>query len=70
MKFLGNKELELWVQLQGYDFTEVTETWWDGLHDWSAAMALEEGHIQMVGNESYPLCGTAVRMWEVLPSNT
>lgn len=34
MKFLyisehnmGNKELELWVQLQGYDFIEITETW-------------------------------------------
>lgn len=47
MKFLyisehsmGNKELELWVQLQGYDFIEITETWWDGLHDWSAAMVL------------------------------
>ena len=33
-KCVGNKheELEISVQVQGYDLVEITERWWDGLH--------------------------------------
>ena len=37
---MGNKqeELEVCVQLQGYDLTRITEMCWDSSHNWSAAM--------------------------------
>lgn len=37
---IGNKqgELEVCVQLQGYDLIAITETWWDSSHDWNMAM--------------------------------
>ena len=37
---MGNKhdELEIHMQLQSYDLVGITETWWDGSHDWSVAM--------------------------------
>lgn len=35
------EELEPSVQWQDCSFVEVTEMWWDGSHDWSAAL---EGH--------------------------
>ncbi|PKU35646.1 egf-like repeat and discoidin i-like domain-containing protein 3 [Limosa lapponica baueri] len=37
---MGNKqeELEAIVQQESYDVVTITETWWDNLHDWSAAM--------------------------------
>ncbi|KAK4816349.1 hypothetical protein QYF61_015663 [Mycteria americana] len=37
---IGNKhdELEICVQLQGYDLVGIMEAWWDGSHDWSIAM--------------------------------
>ena len=36
---MGNKqELEVSLQQQGYDLTGITKTWWDGSHDWSAAV--------------------------------
>ena len=37
---MGNKEEE-WeaiVQLENCDIVAITETWWDDLHNWSAAM--------------------------------
>ncbi|XP_010117321.1 PREDICTED: uncharacterized protein C5orf42-like, partial [Chlamydotis macqueenii] len=33
-----NKGLETCARLQGYDFTGITETWWDGSYDWSVVM--------------------------------
>lgn len=33
-----HKELEIYVDLQGYDLVGVTETLWDGSHDWSTIM--------------------------------
>ena len=33
-----NDALEFCVQLQGKDLVGITETWWDGSHDWSVAM--------------------------------
>ena len=36
---MGNKHEELvCVQLQGYDLVGITETRWDGTHDWSITM--------------------------------
>lgn len=32
------QELEVHVWLQGHDRIDVTETWWDSLHDWKAIM--------------------------------
>ncbi|KAK4833030.1 hypothetical protein QYF61_027412 [Mycteria americana] len=36
----GNKqeELEAIMQLENYDIVAIMETWWDDLHNWSAAM--------------------------------
>lgn len=40
----GNRqeELEICVQLQGYDLSAITEIWWDSLHNWNAVM---EGYM-------------------------
>ena len=37
---MGNKhsELEICLQLQGYDLIGIRETWCDGSHDWHVAM--------------------------------
>ncbi|PKU42645.1 mitochondrial fission process protein 1 [Limosa lapponica baueri] len=37
---MGNKqeELKAIVQQESYDVVAIMETWWDDLHDWSAAM--------------------------------
>ena len=37
---MGNKqeELEAIVQQENYDIVAIMETWWDGSHNWSAAM--------------------------------
>ena len=37
---MGNKqeELEAIVQQENYDIVSIMETWWDDLHNWSAAM--------------------------------
>jgi len=37
---MGHKynELEVCMQLQGCDLAGIMEMWWDGSHDWSAAM--------------------------------
>lgn len=35
-----NKELELYMHLQGYDLIGITKAWWDGSHDWNAAIAV------------------------------
>ena len=37
---MGNKreELEAIVQQENYDIVAITETWWDDLQNWSAAM--------------------------------
>lgn len=37
---MGNKqgELELCMQLQGYDLVAITETSWDNSHDWNVFM--------------------------------
>ncbi|KAK4826044.1 hypothetical protein QYF61_003943 [Mycteria americana] len=37
---MGNKqeELEAVVHQENYDMVAITETWWDDLHNWSAAM--------------------------------
>ncbi|KAK4816772.1 hypothetical protein QYF61_022770 [Mycteria americana] len=37
---MGNKqeELEAIVHQENYDMVAITETWWDDLHNWSAAM--------------------------------
>ena len=37
---MGNKhkELEICVQLQGYDLVGITKMWWDGSHGWSVTM--------------------------------
>ncbi|GAB0206897.1 hypothetical protein GRJ2_003155300 [Grus japonensis] len=32
------EELEAIVQQENYDIVAITETWWDDLHNWSAAM--------------------------------
>ena len=32
------KELEVCVELQGYDLTRIVEMWWDSSHDWSDAV--------------------------------
>jgi len=36
----GNKqeELEATMLLESYDLVALTEPWWDGSHDWSAAV--------------------------------
>lgn len=41
---MGNKEeeLEIWMQLQCYDFTAITETWWDNSYDRNVVM---EGYV-------------------------
>ncbi|KAK4810734.1 hypothetical protein QYF61_007708 [Mycteria americana] len=40
VRSMSNKqeELEAIVQQENYDIVAITETWWDDLHDWSAAM--------------------------------
>jgi len=37
---MGNKQKELKaiVQLENCDIVAITETWWDNLHNWSAAV--------------------------------
>lgn len=32
-KNMQHGELEVCVQLQGYDLIAITETWWDSYHD-------------------------------------
>lgn len=34
------EELETIVQQESYDVFAITETWWDGSYDWSAAIYL------------------------------
>ena len=34
----NHKELEICVQLQGYDLVGITKMWWDGSHDRSVTM--------------------------------
>ncbi|GAB0189218.1 hypothetical protein GRJ2_001387100 [Grus japonensis] len=40
---MGNKqeELEAIMQLENYNILAITETWWDDLHNWSAATAVD-----------------------------
>lgn len=37
---MGNKrqELEATMLLEGYKLVTITETWWDGSHDWSVVI--------------------------------
>jgi len=34
----NQEEIEICVQLQGYNLIAITEIWWDNLHDWNAVM--------------------------------
>lgn len=72
---MGNKheELEIYSQLQGYDFVGNVETWY-GSHDWSVAL---EGYglfrkdrgRKMRRRRSCPLCKRAVGVLEALPGD-
>lgn len=68
---MGNKhkEFEIWVKLQGYDFVEITNTWWDGSHDWS--VVLEEYRLfrkdRKMMRKSCPLCKRAAEVHGALP---
>ena len=41
---MGNKqeELEVCMQLQGYDLIGVPETWWDSSQEWARVLAVDE----------------------------
>lgn len=32
------EELEIFIRLNNYDITAITETWWDSSHGWNAVM--------------------------------
>lgn len=60
---MGNKDSksEICLQLQGHDLVRITETWWEGSHDWS--VAVEEYMSFMkdgMRRGSCPLCERAV----------
>ena len=52
---MGNKqkELEAIVQQEGCDIVAISETWWDGSHEWTAAMdGYKLFRMDMVGRRS------------------
>lgn len=61
---MGNKvnKSEICLQLQGRDLVRITETWWEGSHDWS--VAVEEVSLMKDGMRrgSCPLCERAVEV--------
>ncbi|KAJ7400591.1 hypothetical protein BTVI_104058 [Pitangus sulphuratus] len=60
---MGNKqeELEAIMQQESYDVVNITETWWNDSHDWSAAMdgyklfrRVRQDDTKLVGNVDQP----------------
>lgn len=70
---MGNKheEFEICLKLQGCDFIEITETWWNGSHDWSVVL---EGYKLLrkdrkMMKKSCPLCKRAAGVHGALPGD-
>lgn len=68
---MGNKhkEFEIWVKLQGYDFVEITDMWWDVSHDWSVVLEgyrLFKKDRKMI-RKNCPLCKREAEVHGALP---